>query len=275
MAEIKKLDEVGIKVLGTYAKNQAAEALTNAKKYTDDEIKKIPKYELPEATAEVLGGVKLGAGLDKDENGKIFVTGDAVSQIDWSGVQNKVNASKEVSGIVRVGDGIDVTDGVISVPAKSFKKINGESIEGTGDITIDLSLYKVVNSLPADDVDENKIYLVASSESIPDGELNVYIEYIYVNNKWEKLGEFKTAVDLTPYATKEYVDGTFVTSSEYNTFKTNTADAISSAKNTAVSEAAAAAAGLYQPKGNYALKSEIPTFVSYTEDEITAILNEI
>lgn len=275
MAEIKKLDEVGIKVLGTYAKNQAAEALTNAKKYTDDEIKKIPKYELPEATAEVLGGVKLGAGLDKDENGKIFVTGDAVSQIDWSGVQNKVNASKEVSGIVRVGDGIDVTDGVISVPAKSFKKINGESIEGTGDITIDLSLYKVVNSLPADDVDENKIYLVASSESIPDGELNVYIEYIYVNNKWEKLGEFKTAVDLTPYATKEYVNGTFVTSSEYNTFKTNTADAISSAKNTAVSEAATAAAGLYQPKGDYALKSEIPTFVSYTEDEVTAILNEI
>lgn len=44
---------------------------------------------------------------------------------------------------------------------------------------------KVVNSLPTSGISGGTIYLVKSS----DDEQNMYAEYIYVNNEWEKLGE--------------------------------------------------------------------------------------
>lgn len=53
---------------------------------------------------------------------------------------------------------------------------------------------------PASGIDENTIYMVANSGSGDD----VYDEYLYVNNRWEKIGS--SAVDLTDYATKNYVD---------------------------------------------------------------------
>lgn len=83
---------------------------------------------------------------------------------------------------------------------------NGQNIKGEGNIEIDLSLFKVVSSLPTSDIDESKIYLVANGETVPDGELNVYTEYIRINGQWEKIGEFKTAIDLTPYAQKTWVN---------------------------------------------------------------------
>lgn len=67
-------------------------------------------------------------------------------------------------------------------------------------VTIDHTIYKVVDSLPTKPAsgDENKIHCVLSEESETD---NQYTEYIYIasQNKWEKLGTFKPEVDLTPY----------------------------------------------------------------------------
>lgn len=77
-----------------------------------------------------------------------------------------------------------------------LKTINGESVVGKGDITIDLSLYRIVEALPEDNIEENKIYLVLSSKG---EEGNVYSEWIYDGNKWEKIGDFRTTVDLEPY----------------------------------------------------------------------------
>ena len=78
-----------------------------------------------------------------------------------------------------------------------LKTINGNSIIGSGNISLDLSLYKVVEFLPASDIDPNRIYLVLNPSGI---EGNTYSEYIYTNNSWEKVGEYKADVDLTPYA---------------------------------------------------------------------------
>lgn len=61
---------------------------------------------------------------------------------------------------------------------------------------LDLSLYKVVDSLPASGADENKIYLVLSGAQ---GEKNLYTEYAFVEGQWEKLGEYAAEVDLTNY----------------------------------------------------------------------------
>ena len=83
----------------------------------------------------------------------------------------------------------------------ALKTINGSSIVGSGNITIDLSLYKLVDALPEESIDDNKIYLVKGAESSED---NVYTEYIHVTPEegeptWEKIGEYKSNVDLTPY----------------------------------------------------------------------------
>lgn len=83
----------------------------------------------------------------------------------------------------------------------ALKSVNGQSIIGSGNIAIDLSLYKIVQALPTTGIDSSKIYLVVDP-SAPEG--NVYKEYIYVNSKWELLGEYKADIDLTPYATKEW-----------------------------------------------------------------------
>lgn len=67
--------------------------------------------------------------------------------------------------------------------------------------TIQTASFEVVDSLPESDIKSNAIYLVPSNIS---GLNNIYDEYIYVNDKWELIGN--TSIDLSQYATKEYVD---------------------------------------------------------------------
>ena len=87
--------------------------------------------------------------------------------------------------------------------------------------TISTLSFQVVTELPTTDIQTNIIYLVPSTTS---SEQNVYDEYIYINNAWEKIGS--TAIDLSNYlakdntvaytptndynpATKKYVDDLF------------------------------------------------------------------
>ena len=67
--------------------------------------------------------------------------------------------------------------------------------------TIQTASFEVVDALPESDIKSNAIYLVPSNIS---GLNNIYDEYIYVNDKWELIGN--TNIDLSQYATKEYVD---------------------------------------------------------------------
>lgn len=79
------------------------------------------------------------------------------------------------------GNGIDITNNVISVD-------------------IDTTLYVVVSELPAQPAagNENKIHLVplASGET-----QNMYAEYIWKGDAWEKLGEKQIDTDLSDYWT--------------------------------------------------------------------------
>lgn len=70
--------------------------------------------------------------------------------------------------------------------------------EGQLNVTLDTTIFKVVDSLPSAPAsgDGNKIHLVLTGTS-QDG--NLYTEYLYINDKWEELGKFKADVDLTPY----------------------------------------------------------------------------
>lgn len=64
---------------------------------------------------------------------------------------------------------------------------------------LDANLFKVVTELP-EDGRENKVYLVLNKNS-QDGK-NQYTEYIYLNDDWEKIGEYQSDVELTTEATK-------------------------------------------------------------------------
>ena len=62
--------------------------------------------------------------------------------------------------------------------------------------------FEIVSELPTEDINLSTIYLVKTKS-------NDYEEYIYINGEWELLGT--TKIDLTPYATKEYVNGEIAT----------------------------------------------------------------
>lgn len=116
------------------------------------------------------------------------------------------NANKPNGAIVLDADGR-----IPSTANTAFRKINGKSILKTNgdvsDITIDLSLFVIPanNTLPATG-DPNKIYLIQQAPpagGFPESNKgNIYIEYLYVNNAWEKIGEYKAEIDHTAYLKK-------------------------------------------------------------------------
>lgn len=97
----------------------------------------------------------------------------------------------------RIQEGVGDVDLSAYLQVKNLATINGQSLANGGNITIDLTLFKVVDTLPTSDIDENKIYLVKSDNA---GDKNIYTEYVYVNNAWEKIGEYSSDVDLSDYA---------------------------------------------------------------------------
>lgn len=110
----------------------------------------------------------------------------------------------------------DISTKVSDISTKIIKKgslgtINGQSIENGNNVTIDLTLFKVVDQLPTTDIDVNKIYLLPNPGG-QDG--NTYIEYMYINGKWEVVGEYKSEMSLDNYYTKEDADKKFLTKTE-------------------------------------------------------------
>jgi hypothetical protein len=99
------------------------------------------------------------------------------------------------SGVATLG-----TDGKLTAAQlPAMKTVNGVSVVGSGNISIDLSLYKVVDSLPTTGIDATKIYIVPAKTT---GDKNIKAEYVYIGNpasaydatKWEKLGEAQTNI---------------------------------------------------------------------------------
>lgn len=134
-------------------------------------------------------------------NGKKISTNPVIAKADvgLANVDNvkQIPASEkgEANGVATLG-----TDGKLTAAQMpAMKTINGESVVGSGDIKIDLSLYKVVTDFPTSNIDATKIYLKLASST---AEKNVYAEYIYTGDttaaydasKWEKLGEAQTSI---------------------------------------------------------------------------------
>lgn len=101
--------------------------------------------------------------------------GKGLSTNDYTTAEK--NKLAGLPGSITAGDGIKVEDGKISC-------------------TLDTTLYKIVDSLPTEGIDTNKIYLLANASGSAG---NTYTEYVYTGSAWEKVGDYQATVDLSGY----------------------------------------------------------------------------
>lgn len=172
------------------------------------------------------------------------------SEINKFKTKLELNANKPNGAIVLDADGR-----IPSTVKTAFKKINGQSIlktnEDTSDITIDLSLFVIPanNTLPTNpaDINPNKIYLIQQAPgagTFPGSNNgNIYIEYLYVNDAWEKIGEYKADVNLSGYLKKTDAEKTYVKQSAGSpaTYILNSSSDLQSTDNTSTGVAASVA----------------------------------
>lgn len=117
---------------------------------------------------------------------KAFSDLDSITKEEFDSVKSDI--SKVIESML-TKDTVGKSNGVASLDA------NGSvPIEQLGNI--DTTLFLIVRELPTTDIKTNKIYLVPNQDGQDN---NVYIEYLYVENVWEKLGEFKPKVGLSEY----------------------------------------------------------------------------
>lgn len=115
---------------------------------------------------------------------KAFSDLDSITKEEFDSVKSDI--SKVVESML-TKDAVGKANGVASLDS------NGSvPIEQLGNI--DTTLFLIVRELPTTDIKPNKIYLVPNQDGQGD---NVYLEYLYVEDVWEKLGEFKPEVDLS------------------------------------------------------------------------------
>lgn len=109
---------------------------------------------------------------------------DSITKEEFDSVKSDI--SKVVESML-TKDTVGKDNGVASLDS------NGNvPIEQLGNI--DTTLFLIVRELPTTDIQSNKIYLVPNQDGQGN---NVYIEYLYVEDVWEKVGEFKPEVDLS------------------------------------------------------------------------------
>lgn len=109
-----------------------------------------------------------------------------------------------------------------SVTKGTLGKVNGISLEES-DVELDLSLIKIVDKLPTENILDNKIYLVPISGVSGDTTFKKWL-YITDDTRWEYMGLVKSDIDLSGYlkitdANKKYVAKSENQNSSINTDK--------------------------------------------------------
>ena len=96
--------------------------------------------------------------------------------------------------------------------------------DGNLNITYDHTIFKIVDTLPAAPAlgDENKVHFVLSNQS---EEGKIYSEYLWIGDMWEKMGEFKADIDLSPYLKKEEASTTYLSKTDAESTYTKQTDA--------------------------------------------------
>lgn len=136
-----------------------------------------------------------------------YVSDDNLARYTVKMKKNIADRVKEVTDKEGTANGVATlgADGKLTAAQlPALKSVNGVSVVGSGNISIDLSLYKVVDSLPTTGIDATKIYIVPAKTT---EDKNIKAEYVYTGNpasaydatKWEKLGEAQTNIVVDAY----------------------------------------------------------------------------
>lgn len=145
-------------------------------------------YTLPKASATELGGIKVGAGLNISEEGTLSATGGGTADaVKWANVIDKPTKLSQFT------NDLEFIDKTVSNLVNYYDKTSVDQMIGQ---IAALSVQKV-DELPAENIKTNVIYLVAKAGTTGS---DLYTEYMYIDNKWEILGD--TSIDLTNYLTK-------------------------------------------------------------------------
>lgn len=140
-------------------------------------------------------GIRTPQVLIKREGGE-YMKGDILD----------ANATTELAKSIHIPDIEKINKELAkTVKTEQIGKPNGvASLDQNGSVpieqlgNIDTNLFVIVDQLPDEDIKEGKIYCIEDTSS--DDLQNVYIEYVYINEGWEKIGEFKAEPDLSGYA---------------------------------------------------------------------------
>lgn len=125
--------------------------------------------------------------INSDENGLDINNVNGIQSVDQDKVSTpEVWTTNGNSIPLNIANGIAKLDQNGNIPLKNLGNI-------------DTQIALVVDKLPTTDIKTNKIYLVRKSET---GQDNAYVEYVYINNSWEKLGEYTPSIDLSEYSLK-------------------------------------------------------------------------
>ena len=137
---------------------------------------------------EAINGVRndIPTNVSELTNDSGYITLNEVPKVDLSGyaLKSEIPDISVKQDKLTAGNGISITDNVIS-------------------LNYEYDLFEVVQSLPTENISDNKVYLVMDSNG---SEGNTYVEYLYVNGQWEELGKFKVNIDLSGYATEDWVN---------------------------------------------------------------------
>ena len=192
-----KVDKDGNKVLSDVNFTSAYESKLNS----------LENYTLPTASAETLGGIKVGAGLTISEQGTLSATGGGTADsVDWENVQDKPTtiAGYGITDASIFNKTITLGSNSVTVPTNNNELTNGAGYqtasevqsaitEAIGDITG--FEFQIVEELPGTG-ENGVIYLISNSRT---GQ-NIYDEYIWTGTGYEKIGT--TDVDLSNYWSK-------------------------------------------------------------------------
>lgn len=145
-----------------------------------------------------------------DEGAKNITIDSSLSEESVNPVQNKIIYAKllEKSDVGHDHDGRYYTESEID------SKI--QALQSSVDALVGFTA-QIVDELPSSGED-GVMYLKLTEDGGVEGD--IYDEFIYVNNKFEKIGNTAVEVDLSNYATKDYLTiqlANYVTDSELTT----------------------------------------------------------
>lgn len=192
-----KVDKDGNKVLSDVNFTSAYET----------KLKGLENYTLPTASAETLGGIKVGAGLTISGEGTLSATGGGTADsVAWENVQDKPTtiAGYGITDAKINNKTITLGANTVTVPTNNNELTNGAGYQTASDVSSAISSaigditgieYQIVEELPGTG-EKGVIYLISNDGS---GQ-NIYDEYIWTGTAFEKIGT--TDVDLSNYWSK-------------------------------------------------------------------------